>query len=176
MRRSDNLQCASTLDVVECGRSLPAIEAMRPRGCEVAIDSSSQPHTLSFSDLPFIYFHLIHSMEPSAVDFTEESRVCYRCEKIWADDDAVDRDLWKIVSAQITRQRHSICGACAIYYSEKSRSEHCDCCWQFHSHSDAFTETSRAEPPPPRTTGQALPVQKLVANSQRGIGAYSAKH
>lgn len=114
-------------------------------------------------------------MELSAVDFTEEIRVCRRsdCKKKWTDDNIADRELWRTAPSRATGQFHWLCGRCVVYYSEKSRRECSGFNWPFCPHSDALAETSGAEPS--RTTGQALPVQKLVANSQRGVGACPVK-
>jgi hypothetical protein len=49
------------------------------------------------------------------------------------------------------------------------------CCYWSHTHSDILAETFGDEPLFSQTAGQVLPVQRLVADSQQGIGACPVK-
>ena len=128
----------------------------------------------------FIFiFILALSMDISAIDLTEEVQTCYHCKKKQAEDITADHVLWRNALSRVTGQSHLICSSCVIHYSEKSHCEGSSLYQQFCTHSDmlAGTSTSRAQSSPSSShvTSQRVPIQKLVANSQQGIGACSAK-
>ena len=108
----------------------------------------------------------------SVIDLTEEVQVCHRCQKKRTDDAAADRERWQRVEARSTKEVVLICRRCVDhYYEKKAQSKYIKHHKQPHTYSRLFTGTS-GEPLSSCTTGQALPVRKLVADSQRGIGAW----
>lgn len=115
------------------------------------------------------------SMELSVIDITEEVRVCRHCQKKWADDSAANRGLWQTVEARSTGALVLICPRCVDHYNEKKTHGESISVVDSILLSDALIETSGGGTLPTRSTSQRLPVRKLVADSQRGIGACQIK-
>lgn len=143
-----------------------------PRGREAAIDIPLQPYTYlswTFHSFISVLSPLILSMDPSVIDLTVEVRKCKRCKVKWANVEPAERALWKSVLTG-SKERALVCSICFSYYREKMAPRayihyFCPC-----TRSNPFTETVTNSSSSARTTGQTIPVRKLVADSQRGIG------
>ena len=108
----------------------------------------------------------------SVIDLTKEVQVCHRCQKERTDDAAANHERWQRVEAQSMKEVVLICHQCVDhYYEKKAQSEYIKHHKQPHTYSRVFTGTS-GEPSSSHTMSQALPVWKLVADSQPGIGAW----
>ena len=131
---------------------------------------STYNHTLFLRFVFFVSFTLSHFMELSAIDITKEVRACHRCEKKWADDNAANHEYWQTVEARGTGKVVLICGRCVDHYQEKKiHSERIYYCL-FPPTTYTFAEATEDASLSSRTTGQPLPVQRLIADSQWGIG------
>lgn len=116
------------------------------------------------------------------VEFTGESRTCYRCGKKWTDG-AVDQAAWTKVKSATTKELVEVCSTCFDHYSTKSREYRgfvfSLISYKLNAYFGQLTGTSRTPSSSAATsshTERAVPIRKLVANSWRGTGMYFFRH
>lgn len=138
-------------------------------------------HILRYSstpNLPFIFSVLTPVM--LSVEFTGDSRVCYRCGKKWVDD-TLGQVGWGKAKSAATRKAEEVCSECLSYCYTKSQREYQGfssslASYKLNTYLGQLAETSRAPTPSAATSNHSEQTKKLVSNSQRGVGACLAEH